>query len=76
MRFNPVSGSISLVVGWFLMAFLQAAVRCAFAGDLAGLGRRFTDIGLFRSPGGVVVNIVAIVVVGAIGTALWFMRRH
>jgi hypothetical protein len=22
MRFNPVSGLISLVVGWFLMAFL------------------------------------------------------
>lgn len=76
MRFNPVSGLIGLVVGWFVMAFLQAAVRSFFAGDLGGLSRRFVDIGLFRSPGGIVVNIVAIVVVGAIGTAIWFARRH
>ncbi len=35
MRFNPISGLFSLVVGWFLMAILQAAVRSVFAGDFA-----------------------------------------
>ncbi len=76
MRFNPISGLFSLVVGWFLMAILQAAVRSVFAGDFAGLSRRFMDIGLFRSPNGVVVNIVAIVAVGAIGAAIWFAQRR
>jgi hypothetical protein len=76
MRFNPVNGLISLVTGWFLMAFLQAAARCLFAGDFSTLGRRFADIGLFRDSGGVVVNVVAIVVLGAIGTAVWFARRR
>jgi hypothetical protein len=76
MRFNPVSGLISLVVGWFLMAVLQAAVRSVFTGDFAGFSRRFMDIGFFRSPNGAVANIVAIVVVGAIGAAVWFARRR
>jgi hypothetical protein len=76
MKFNPVNSLIGLAVGWFVMAFLQAAVRSAFAGDLAGLFRRFQDIGLFRSAGGVAVNIVAIVVVGLAGTAIWFARRR
>jgi hypothetical protein len=76
MKFNPVNALISLAVGWFLMAFLQAAARCLFAGDFSNLGRRFSDIGLFRDAGGVVVNLVAIVVLGAIGTAIWFARRR
>ncbi len=76
MRFNPVSGVISLVVGWFVMAFIQAAIRSVFAGDLRGLADRFKDIGLFRSPGGVAVNVAAIVVVGIIGSALLLARRR
>jgi hypothetical protein len=76
MRFNPVNGLISLVTGWFLMSFMQAAARCLFAGDFSTLGRRFSDIGLFRDSGGVVVNLVAIVVIGAIGAAVWFARRR
>lgn len=76
MSFNPVNALVSLVVGWFFMAFLQAGARCLLAGDFSTLGRRFSDIGLFRDPGGVVVNIVAIVALGTIGTALWFAARR
>ena len=76
MSFNPVNALISLVVGWFLMAFLQAGARCALAGDFSNLGRRFSDIGLARDLGGAVVNLVAIVVLGAIGTAIWFAARR
>jgi hypothetical protein len=76
MRSNPVNGLISLVAGWLFMAFLQAAARCLYAGDFSTLGRRFADIGLFRDSGGVVVNVVAIVVLVAIGAAVWFARRR
>jgi len=71
MRFNPANSLVSLLVGWFFISFLQAAARCLFAGDFTTLGRRFSDIGLFRDSGGVVVNIVAIAVIGAVAGAIW-----
>jgi hypothetical protein len=72
---NPVGMIVNLAIGWFVISFLQAAGRALLSEGGPSLRARFLDIALFRYGPGVLINAIAIVVFGGIGTALWFMAR-
>ncbi len=74
--FNPVNSFISLVVGWFFMAFLQAAVRSLAAGDWKGLVPRFQATALLHDGKSAAINLAAIVVIGIVGTGIWLLARR
>ena len=75
LNINPLNMVLNLVIGWFVMSFLQALLRAILSSDRLGIWARFLDIALFRNGSAVLINAIAMVVLGGIGTALWFMAR-
>jgi hypothetical protein len=75
-RFNPVSGVLNLVIGWFVMALLQAAAISLFSGGWSHLWERFLGIALFRNGSGVVINFIAIIAIGGGVILLWLRSRR
>ena len=74
--FNPVNFLVSLVVGWFVMSFLHAAARSMFAGSWAELLPRFKSIAFFQDGRAAAVNAALIIVLGIVGTGIWFAARQ
>lgn len=72
MKFNPVNFVISLVIGWFVISFLQALVMTFINGEWNGLYSLFQEISFFRNGTGITVNLIAIAVLATVGTVIWF----
>ncbi len=70
-RFNIVGFLINLVIGWFLVSFLQAVVLKLLNGGWPDLIAHFSRIALFRDGTGVLINCIVIVVFGGIGFGAW-----
>jgi hypothetical protein len=75
LNINPLGMIVNLIIGWFVISFLQAILRAILSSDGLGLWARFLDIALFRQGPAILINVIVIVVFGGIGTALWFMAR-
>jgi hypothetical protein len=75
MRFNVVNFVVSIVVGWFVMAFLQVVFLSLMSKSWADLMVRFWNIALFRDGTGAVINAVLMVVLGAIGIGIWLLCK-
>jgi len=75
IQFNLGKWLINLVPGWFLVSFLQVIAISLFTGAWADVWGRFTAIALFRNGGGVLVNIIVIVVVSAVTVPIWLLTR-
>jgi hypothetical protein len=72
---NPIGMVVNLVIGWFVLSFLQAALRAIVSAGGPGLWAGFLDIALFRNGSAVLINLIAIIVLGGIGTVLWFLAK-
>ncbi|MCK5197986.1 MAG: hypothetical protein KAR21_06530 [Spirochaetales bacterium] len=75
MKFNPLNMIIGLVVGWFVISFLQALVISVFNSDSGTAIELFKNIATFKNKTGVIINFVMIVVLGSIGTWLFFLKK-
>ncbi len=73
--FNPVNFIISLILGWFLVSFLQSLVLLIISANSSGIIQEFKNIAFFQNLRGVIINIIIIVVFGGIGTSLWLKAR-
>ncbi len=69
-RFNVISFLINLVVGWFLVSFLQSLVVSIATGGWADLLARFQGIALFRDGTGAMINGIVIVAGCAVGIVI------
>jgi hypothetical protein len=74
-QFNPVSFIIGIVVGWFVAAFLHAAIVALFTNGWATLIEHFTRIAFFKDITAAVINLVIIIVIGIVSGFLWFRSR-
>jgi hypothetical protein len=72
---NPFGMAINLVIGWFVISFLQAALRSMISAAGPGLWAGFLDIALLRNGAAALINLVAILVLGGIGTTIWFLAK-
>jgi hypothetical protein len=72
ISFNPIGMLVSLVIGWFVVSFLQSFVINLISNNLPDLFNGFLQIALFKNLTGVLVNFLVIVVCGGIGTFSWF----
>jgi hypothetical protein len=75
LNINPLGMVFNLVIGWFIISFLQAVLRTNVSSGGPSLWARFLDIALFRNGSGVLINVLAIVAFGGIGTVLWFLTK-
>ena len=75
LNINPIGIVVNLAIGWFVLSFLQAALRSILSSGVPGLWARFLDIALIRNGSGALINLIAIVVLGGIGTAVWFLVK-
>ncbi len=75
MKFNPVNLIFGLIAGWFILSFLQSAVTAIFIPGGPGLIPQFKLIAFFQDSKGILINVVLMIVLGAIGTSLWFLLR-
>lgn len=74
--FNPVNFLVSLVVGWFVMAFLHSLAVSVFTAAWADLVPRFQAIAFFHDRKAAMIDVLIIVVVGAVTNALWYLARQ
>jgi hypothetical protein len=74
-NFNPIGIAVNLVIGWFVVSFLQTALRSLLSEGWTNFWARFMDTAFFRNGAGVFTNMMVIVVCGGIGTALWFLLK-
>jgi hypothetical protein len=75
-QFNIVSFLINLVIGWFLVSFLQAVVLKLLNGGWQDLLAHFRRIAFFQDGTAVLINIIVIVVCGGLGLGAWrFFKR-
>ncbi len=72
---NPFGIAINLAIGWFVISFLQAVLRGIGSSSGSSLWTRFLAIALFRNGPAVLINLIAIAVLGGIGTVLWFLAK-
>ena len=73
--FNPVSFLLNLVIGWFFISFLQAAVSSFNTGKWVGLFERFKAIAFFHDKSAAFVNLAIIATIWFLATAIWFTVR-
>jgi hypothetical protein len=75
-QFNIVSFLINLVIGWFLVSFLQAVVLKLLYGGWPDLLAHFRRIAFFQDSTGILINVIVIVVCGGLGFGAWrFFKR-
>jgi hypothetical protein len=75
LHINPLGMVVNLIIGWFVLSFLQTALRSIFVAGGPSLWARFLDIALFRNGSGVLINVIAVIAFGGIGTVLWFLAK-
>ena len=75
LRINPLGIVVNLAIGWFVLSFLHAALRTIVTTSGPGLWASFLDIALFKNGSAALINLIAIVVLGGIGTTLWFLAK-
>jgi hypothetical protein len=76
LSFNPVNFAVSLGVGWFVLSFLQSAVRSFSSGRWEGLVPRFKDIAFFHDGAAVVINLAVILVLWIVTAGLWYLAHQ
>ena len=75
-NFNPAGFVINLVIGWFIMSFLQSAVRSLFTGNWNGFVSRFHGIAFFHDGWATAINCAVMLAIGIVTTILWRLTRR
>lgn len=74
--FNLVNFLISLVVGWFFLAFLHALAVSLFSAGGTELIPRFQAIAFFRDKRGALIDILLILGIGTVSTLAWVLAHR
>lgn len=74
--FNPINFLVSIVVGWFLLAFLHSTAVSLFSAGWGNLIPRFQAIAFFRDRRGALIDICIIVVIGVITNVAWYLAHR
>jgi len=73
--FNPVNFLISMVAGWFVLAFLHSGAVSLFTGAWSALMPRFKDIAFFRDGRGSAIDVAIVLVFFIGGNIAWRLAR-
>jgi hypothetical protein len=76
MKVNPVNMIISMIVGWFVVSFLQAVGVAFFTGEWPNLISHFKQISFFEDGMGILINAIVIVVCGTVGTVIYIRMNR
>ena len=71
-NFNLGSFIVNLTIGWFLMSFIQAAVRALRSGARGELIPRFKTIAFFHDKPAALLNIAIMAGIWIVTTSLFF----
>lgn len=75
MKVNPINWMINLIIGWFMVSLLQAIGFALINGGWKNVIPHFKQIAFFKDSMGALINLIAIVVLGTIGTFIWFRKK-
>lgn len=75
-NFNLGSLIVNLTIGWFLMSFIQAAVRALRSGARGELIPRFKTIAFFHDKPAALLNIAIMAGIWIVTTSLYFTLKR
>jgi hypothetical protein len=75
-NFNLGSFIVNLTIGWFLMSFIQAAVRALRSGARGELIPRFKTIAFFHDKPAALLNIAIMAGIWIVTTSLYFTLKR
>ncbi|MPL78593.1 hypothetical protein SDC9_24462 [bioreactor metagenome] len=75
-NFNLGSFIVNLTIGWFLMSFIQAAVRALRSGGRGELIPRFKTIAFFHDKPAALLNIAIMAGIWIVTTSLYFTLKR
>ncbi|MCE1157686.1 MAG: hypothetical protein LWX23_11600 [Spirochaetia bacterium] len=75
-NFNLGSFIVNLTIGWFLMSFIQAAVRALRSGARGDLIPRFKTIAFFHDKPAALLNIAIMAGIWIVTTSLYFTLKR
>ncbi|MEL7555413.1 MAG: hypothetical protein AAGU26_04505 [bacterium] len=75
-NFNLGSLIVNLTIGWFLMSFIQAAVRALRSGARGDLIPRFKTIAFFHDKPAALLNIAIMAGIWIVTTSLYFTLKR
>ncbi|MBN1242490.1 MAG: hypothetical protein JXA15_07285 [Spirochaetales bacterium] len=71
--FKLVNFLVSMVAGWFVLAFLHSAAVSLFTGAWSALMPRFKDIAFFRDGRGAAIDVAIVLVFFVGGNLAWHL---
>ncbi|HOX17302.1 MAG TPA: hypothetical protein PKW82_02505 [Spirochaetales bacterium] len=73
--FNLANFLVSMVAGWFVLAFLHSGVVSLFTGAWSALMPRFKDIAFFRDGRAAAIDVAIVLVFFVGGNIAWHLAR-